>query len=90
MTQKGIIAALSIAKFGKAQLRLVNVHPLLPLAFMDYVPAKLRRPAHEKAGAELAKAAEGMTTRKSVSRRRCASARSIPRFWRRPRVGAPT
>ena len=41
MTQKGIVAALEIAKSGKAQLRLVNVQPLLPLAFMDYVPADL-------------------------------------------------
>ena len=60
LTQKGIVAALEIAKFGKAQLRLVNVQPLLPLAFMDYVPADLDAQRHEKVGAELAKAAEGI------------------------------
>ncbi len=60
MTQKGIVAALEIAKSGKAQLRLVNVQPLLPLAFMDYVPADLDAQRHEKLRAELTKAAEGI------------------------------
>jgi len=60
MTQKGIVAALEIAKSGKAQLRLVNVQPLLPLAIMDYVPADLDAQRHEKLRAELTKAAEGI------------------------------
>jgi len=60
MTQKGIVAALEVAKFWKAQLRLVNVQPLLPLAFMDHVPADLDAQRHEKLRAELAKAAEGI------------------------------
>ena len=60
------LAALEIAKFGKAQLRLVNVQPLLPLAFMDYVPANLDAQQHEKAGAELAKAAEGIDYSKEL------------------------
>jgi nucleotide-binding universal stress UspA family protein len=60
MTQKGIVAALEIAKSGKAQLRLVNVQPLLPLAFMDYVPADLDAQRHGKLRAELGKAAEGI------------------------------
>ena len=58
LTQKGIVAALEIAKIGKSQLRLVNVQPLMPLAFMDYMPADLDAQRHEKVGAELAKAAE--------------------------------
>jgi nucleotide-binding universal stress UspA family protein len=66
MTQKGIIAALEIAKFGKSELRLVNVQPLLPLAFMDYVPANLDAQQHEKAGAELAKVAEGIDYSKEL------------------------
>ena len=60
MTQKGIAAALEIAKFGKAQFRVVNVQPLLPLAFMDYMPADLDAQRHEKVAAELVKAAEGI------------------------------
>ena len=60
MTQKGIVAALEVAKFWKAQLRLVNVQPLLPLAFMEHVPADLDAQRHEKLRAELAKAAEGI------------------------------
>ncbi|HEY8008753.1 MAG TPA: universal stress protein [Methylocella sp.] len=60
MIQKGVAAALEIAKIEKAQLRLVNVQPLLPLAFVDYVPADLDAQRHEKLRAELAKAAEGI------------------------------
>jgi universal stress protein F len=60
MTQKGIAAALEIAKIRKSQLRLVNVQPLMPLAFMDYMPADLDAQRHEKVAADLAKAAEGI------------------------------
>jgi nucleotide-binding universal stress UspA family protein len=58
LTQKGIVAAVEFAKVGKAQLRLVNVQPMMPLAFMDYVPADLDAQRHENVKAELAKVAE--------------------------------
>ena len=50
MIQKGIAAALEIAKSAKSQLRLVNVQPLMPLAFLDYVTGGLRRPAARESG----------------------------------------
>lgn len=39
MTRIALDAALSLAKAGpEAQLRLVNVQPLVPIAFVDYIP----------------------------------------------------
>lgn len=39
MTRIGLDAALSLAKAGpEAQLRLVSVQPLVPVAFVDYIP----------------------------------------------------
>ena len=38
-TPKGLAEALEIANFSGADLRLVNVQPLLPATFMEYVPA---------------------------------------------------
>jgi nucleotide-binding universal stress UspA family protein len=36
---KGLKEALELAAAGRGELRLVNVQPLLPATFMDYVPA---------------------------------------------------
>jgi universal stress protein F len=36
---KGLAEALELASFSGAQLRLVNVQPLLPSTFMEFVPA---------------------------------------------------
>lgn len=38
MTKLGVDAALSLAKPAKAQLRLVHVQPLVPIAVLDYIP----------------------------------------------------
>jgi nucleotide-binding universal stress UspA family protein len=38
MTRLGVDAALALAKIANAQVRLVNVQPLVPMAFMDYIP----------------------------------------------------
>lgn len=36
---KGLAQALELAKLGDGDLRLVNVQPLVPATFMEYVPA---------------------------------------------------
>jgi nucleotide-binding universal stress UspA family protein len=36
---KGLTQALELAQFAEGELRLVNVQPLLPSTFMEYVPA---------------------------------------------------
>lgn len=36
---KGLPEALELAKLGGGELRLVNVQPVVPATFMDYVPA---------------------------------------------------
>src|ERR1700688_2373304 len=48
---KGLPQALELAEASSGELRLVNVQPLLPATFMEYVPAdfdaELERRAHE-------------------------------------------
>ena len=48
---KGLAEALELVKLTEGQLRLVNVQPLLPATFMEYVPADFdaeqERRAHE-------------------------------------------
>jgi len=57
MTQKGITASIELAKIAKAQIRLVYVQALTPLAFMDYVPADFDQRLRENTEEELAKTA---------------------------------
>ena len=38
MIKTALDEALGLAKAGDAQLRLVNVQPLVPVAFIDYIP----------------------------------------------------
>jgi nucleotide-binding universal stress UspA family protein len=38
-TPKGLAEALELAKGGNGDLRLVNVQPVVPATFMEYVPA---------------------------------------------------
>jgi nucleotide-binding universal stress UspA family protein len=37
-TPKGFAQAVELAKLGSGQLRLVNVQPVIPATFMEYVP----------------------------------------------------
>ena len=60
MTQKAIAASLELAKLGHAQIRLVNVQALTPLAFMDYVPADFDQRLRDSIDQELAKVAMGV------------------------------
>jgi nucleotide-binding universal stress UspA family protein len=57
MTQKAIAAAIEIAKMAKAQIRLVYVQALTPLAFMEYAPADFDERLRESTEGELTKAA---------------------------------
>ena len=56
---KGLTEALELAKMSGGALRLVNVQPLLPATFMEYVPADFdaeqERRAHEALAAAAAK-----------------------------------
>jgi hypothetical protein len=87
MTQKGIAAAIEIAKIGKARIRLVYVQSLMPLAFMEYAPADFDERVRESTEGELARRRSKSTTRRNWCRRRCVSARFIRRFSRKPRLG---
>ena len=58
MTQKGIAAAIELAKIAKAQIRLIYVQSLMPLAFMEYAPADFDERLRESTEGELAKAAQ--------------------------------
>lgn len=56
-TQLALDAALAQAKDGEAQLRFVSVQPLVPIAFIDYIPPNFDdalRESTEKDLAELA------------------------------------
>jgi nucleotide-binding universal stress UspA family protein len=59
--EKGLAEALELVKAGDGALRLVNVQPLLPATFMEYVPADFdaqqERRAHEALHAMAAKIA---------------------------------
>jgi universal stress protein F len=38
LSARGVAAAIEIAKISNAEIRLLTVQPLVPLAFMDYAP----------------------------------------------------
>ena len=54
MTKLSLSAALQQAKISKAQLRVINVQALTPMAFLDYMPPDLDQKIRESAEAELA------------------------------------
>jgi len=55
MTELAVNAALTLAKTdGGAQLRLINVQPLVPVAFIDYIPPNFDEEMRETAEKELA------------------------------------
>jgi len=58
-TPKGLDEALELARWTEGDLRLVNVQPLLPATFMEYVPADFdaeqERRAHDALKAVAAK-----------------------------------
>ncbi|WP_036285427.1 universal stress protein [Methylocystis sp. ATCC 49242] len=55
MTQLALDGALALAKAnGGAQLRLINVQPLVPVAFIDYIPPNFDEEMRETAEKELA------------------------------------
>ncbi len=53
MTEPAIAAALSLGPLAGAELRLLNVQPLVPIAFMDYVPPDFDDQLRETTEAEL-------------------------------------
>lgn len=57
MTTQALDEALAIAKGTGAQLRLVNVQSLVPVAFIDYIPPNFDEELRASAEQELAEAA---------------------------------
>jgi nucleotide-binding universal stress UspA family protein len=55
VTQPALEAAVSLAKVGPdAQLRLINVQPLVPVAFIDYIPPNFDEEMREATEKDLA------------------------------------
>ncbi|WP_363350153.1 universal stress protein [Methylocystis echinoides] len=55
MTKLALDAALALAKTGsEASLRLINVQPLVPVAFVDYIPPNFDEEMREAAEKEIA------------------------------------
>lgn len=50
---KGLPEALELAKLGGGDLRLVNVQPVVPATFMEYVPADFDDEQIKRAGEQL-------------------------------------
>jgi nucleotide-binding universal stress UspA family protein len=61
MTQMALGAALALGKTSSgAQLRVVNVQPLVPVAFIDYIPPNFDEEMRQAAAKELADIAAGI------------------------------
>jgi nucleotide-binding universal stress UspA family protein len=54
MSRLALDAALALAQTGDAGLRLVNVQPLVPVAFVDYIPPNFDEEMREAAKKDLA------------------------------------
>jgi nucleotide-binding universal stress UspA family protein len=54
MSQIAIDAALALGQADKAALRLINVQPLVPVAFVDYIPPNFDNEMRELAEKDLA------------------------------------
>jgi len=52
-TPKGLPQALELTRFGGGDLRLVNVQPVVPATFMEYVPADFDAEQIKRAGEAL-------------------------------------
>lgn len=64
MTQLALDAAVALAKSAPdAQLRLVNVQPLVPVAFIDYIPPNFDEEMREAAEKDLAAIADKIELR---------------------------
>ena len=53
MSKLAIDAAVSLARTSDAELRLVNVQPLVPVAFVDYIPPNFDEEMREAAEKDL-------------------------------------
>ena len=82
---KGLPQALELAKVGGAALRLVNVQPVVPATFMEYVPADFDVEQSKRAKEALDALLDGIdlpADRKSVPRARAVSTTSSCRTRR--------
>ena len=84
---KGLPQALELAKVGGGDLRLVNVQPVVPATFMEYVPADFDVEQNKRAKEALDAILDAVdlpAERKSAAAERAESTTS---FCRKPRIG---
>lgn len=59
-TRQGMDAALALARIDTAQIRLVNVQPIAPIAFLDYFPPNFDNELREATEKHLADTVAGV------------------------------
>ena len=84
---KGLPQALELAKVGGGDLRLVNVQPVVPATFMEYVPADFDVEQNKRAKEALDAILDASICRPSARARLRERAESTTSFCRKPRIG---
>ena len=87
---KGLAEALELAKAWGGSLRLVNVQPVVPATFMEYVPADFDAEQTKRATESLNDSSPRSTCRPTARAAPRAPAASTTSSWRRRRTGTPT
>ena len=87
---KGLAEALELAKGGGGDLRLVNVQPVVPATFMEYVPADFDEAQSKRAIDELDAVLAKIDLPAARKSARRAPAASTTSFCRRRPTGTPT
>ena len=87
---KGLEQALELAKMGDSLLRLVNVQPVVPATFMEYVPVDFDRSRRSGRRTRSTPFSPASICRRSGKAQRRGRAGSITSSCRRRPNGAPT
>ncbi len=88
-TPKGLDQAVELATASGGLLRLVNIQPLMPATFMEYVPADFDAEQEKRAHLPCRPSSPPSHCRRTGFPARCASAASTTKFSPRPPPGAP-
>ena len=87
---KGLTQAVELAKTGGGELRLVNVQPIMPATFMEYVPVDFDVEQAKRSKEALDAILDSIdlpAERKSAATR---AGESITSFWKKRPNGTPT
>jgi nucleotide-binding universal stress UspA family protein len=87
---KGLPQALELAKFGGGELRLVNVQPVVPATFMEYIPPDFDAEQTKRAMRRWTLSSQTSTSRPNARAPPRGPAGSTTSFCRRLRNGTPT